>query len=110
MNKTLTLSPAVLLSLILTIAPAIGGGIWWMSSLESRISHTVKQVAKIKTVDTSGLKQRIATLEAENKNLKEQIGTLREDMYAIEESLGAWWEREFKKVWDYIKSNPLMGG
>jgi len=56
------------------------------------------------------LKQRIATLEAENKNLKEQLSTLREDMYAIEEGLGVWWEREFKKVWDYIKSNPLMGG
>ena len=69
-SKSITLTPAVLLSLVLTIIPAAGGVIYKMSANDSKlqnmsglITKNSARLGKIKKADTSVLLDRIAKLE-----------------------------------------------
>jgi|TARA_R100000149_G_scaffold39516_1_gene15258 regulator of replication initiation timing len=108
MNKTLTLSPAVLLSIVLSVIPAAGGIVWWVSDINTRLQVTEQAVSNVKETDTSALQERIATLETESKNLKLTDESLKTDIENVEHNVSMWAEKEFKKLYDIInQGNPL---
>lgn len=111
MSKTLVLSPAVLLTIVLSVVPAAGGFVWWMSDLSTRL---VAMEGKIEASDTGQLNDRITIVEERvqfnNDSLKEVYGNLDRldsDMAQVEDKLAAWMERELAKVYDIINDNPL---
>ena len=115
MNKTLQLSPAMLLGILLTILPTILGGIWTASNLYSRLEVTEKTtidnvdaIANFKATDTSGLQERIAKLEAQLKSIEQTTSLVNEKINDTEASITIWAEKEFKKVYDILNKNPLQ--
>jgi len=111
MNKTLVLSPAVLLTIILSVVPAAGGFVWWMSDLSTRLVATEGKVA---SSNTGVLNDRLTTVEERvqfnNDSLKEMYNAIEKlDIEAkdMEDELAAWMERELAKVYDIINDNPL---
>lgn len=109
MSKALTLSPAILLSMVLSVIPAGGGIVWWVSDINTRLQVTEEAVSNVKETDTSALQERIATLEAENKNLRLDLESLQTDIENVEHNVSMWAEKEFKKLYDIVnKGNPLQ--
>ena len=111
MSKTLVLSPAVLLTIILSVVPAAGGFVWWMSDLSTRLVATEGKVA---SSNTGVLNDRLTTVEERvqfnNDSLKEMYNAIEKlDIEAkdMEDELAAWMERELAKVYDIINDNPL---
>ena len=107
MSKTLVLSPAILLSIILSVIPAAGGIVWWVSDINTRLQVTEGAVSNVKETDTSALQERIATLETENKNLQLNLESLQTDIENVEHNVSMWAEKEFKKLYDILNDNPL---
>ncbi len=120
-SKSITLTPAVLLSLVLTIIPAAGGIIYKMSANDSKLQSTVDEVKKINTrlgkikkADTSVLLDRIAKLEGivetqstQLKEMKADISEVYDEISEVEESMTSWSEKEFEKLYDVLNDNPL---
>ena len=120
-SKSITLTPAVLLSLVLTIIPAAGGIIYKMSANDSKLQNTVDEVkkinarlSKIKKADTSVLLDRIAKLEGivetqstQLKEMKADISEVYDEISEVEESMTSWSEKEFEKLYDIMNDNPL---
>jgi len=111
MSKTLVLSPAVLLTIILSVVPAAGGFVWWMSDLSTRL---VAMEGKIASSDTGTLNDRLTQVEGQvqfnNDSIKEVYGAVEKlDVEAkdMEDKLAGWVERELAKVYDIINDNPL---
>ena len=111
MSKTLVLSPAVMLTIVLSVVPAAGGFVWWMSDLSTRL---VAMEGKIEASDTGQLNDRLTIVEERvqfnNDSLKEVYGNLDRldsDMAQVEDKLAAWMERELAKVYNIINDNPL---
>ena len=120
-SKSITLTPAVLLSLVLTIIPAAGGIIYKMSANDSKLQNTVDEVKKISTrlgkikkADTSVLLDRIAKLEGivetqstQLKEMKADISEVYDEISEVEESMTSWSEKEFEKLYNVLNDNPL---
>ena len=120
-SKSITLTPAVLLSLVLTIIPAAGGIIYKMSANDSKLQSTVDEVKKINTrlgkikkADTSVLLDRIAKLEGivetqstQLKEMKADISEVYDEISEVEESMTSWSEKEFEKLYNVLNDNPL---
>ena len=111
MNKTLVLSPAVLLTIILSVVPAAGGFVWWMSDLSTRL---VAMEGKISNSDTGSLNERLTSTEERVQfnsdtieDTWEDLEKLDTEMGDMEDELSAWIERELSKVYDIINDNPL---
>ena len=111
MSKTLVLSPAVLLTIVLSVVPAAGGFVWWMSDLSTRL---VAMEGKIADSDTGQLNDRLTSVEERvqfnNKStteLYEGLEKLDVEMKDMEDKLAGWVERELAKVYDIINDNPL---
>ena len=120
-SKSITLTPAVLLSLVLTIIPAAGGIIYKMSANDSKLQNTVDEVkkisarlGKIKKADTSVLLDRIAKLEGivetqstQLTEMKDEISEIYDEISEVEESMTSWSEKEFEKLYNVLNDNPL---
>ena len=111
MSKTLVLSPAVLLTIILSVVPAAGGFVWWMSDLSTRL---VAMEGKILASDTGQLNDRLTSVEERvqfnNESIREtteSVEKLDVEMLDMEDKLSAWMERELAKVYNIINDNPL---
>lgn len=111
MNKTLQISPAMLLGIILTVAPSIGGTIYWVSNLATRLEATENRVGES---DTTALLERITVLESRsqfnNDSIKEiyhAVDDLYTDLEDTEKEITAWAERELDKIYDIVNENPL---
>ena len=108
MSKTLVLSPAILLSILLSVIPAAGGIVWWVSDINTRLQVTEQAISNVKETDTSVLQERIATLETDITNLKQTIGDLSVDLESVEGSITSWTEKELNKIYDIVnQGNPL---
>jgi len=82
--------------------------VWWVSDINTRLQVTEGAISNVKETDTSALQERIATLEAENKNLKITDESLKTDIENVEHNVSVWAEKEFQKLYDIInKGNPL---
>mgnify|MGYP000265121084 FL=1 len=120
-SKSITLTPAVLLSLVLTIIPAAGGIIYKMSANDSKLQNTADEVkkinsrlGKIKKADTSVLLDRIAKLEGivetqstQLTEMKDEISEIYDEISEVEESMTSWSEKEFEKLYKVLNDNPL---
>ena len=120
-SKSITLTPAVLLSLLLTIIPAAGGVIYKMSQNDSKLQSTVNDIKKINTrlgkikkADTSGLLDRIAKLEGiiETQTrplteMKDEISEIYDEIEKAEDRVSEWSEKEFEKLYEIVNDNPL---
>ena len=112
MNKTLQLSPAMLLGMILTIAPMIVGTIWAASDLYPRITA---METKLVNSNTGALSERLTQVEERvqfnsdtTDDIWESIEKLDVEMKDMEDKLAGWMERELAKVYDLLKNdNPL---
>jgi len=111
MSKTLVLSPAVLLTIILSVVPAAGGFVWWMSDLSTRL---VAMEDSLASSDTGQLNDRLTTVEERvqfnNDSIRESMeyaNKIDVEMGDMEDKLSAWMERELSKVYDIINDNPL---
>lgn len=111
MNKTLQLSPAMLLGIILTLAPMIVGTIWTASDLYTRIKAMESSLANS---DTGTLSERITTVEERvqfnsdtTDDIWESIEKIDVEMGDMEDELSSWMERELSKVYNIINDNPL---
>ena len=108
MSKTLVLSPAILLSILLSVIPAAGGIVWWVSDINTRLQVTEQAISNVKETDTSVLQERIATLETDITNLKQTIGDLSVDIESVEGSITSWTEKELNKIYDIVnQGNPI---
>ena len=113
-SKSITLTPAVLLSLVLTIIPAAGGVIYKMSANDSKlqnmsglITKNSNRLGKIKKADTSVLLDRIAKLEGivqtqstQLQEMKADISEVYDEISDVEESMTSWSEKEFEKLYN----------
>ena len=120
-SKSITLTPAVLLSLVLTIIPAAGGIIYKMSANDSKLQNMSGQITKnsnrlgkIKKADTSVLLDRIAKLEGivetqstQLQEMKADISEVYDEISEVEESMTSWSEKEFEKLYNVLNDNPL---
>ena len=120
-SKSITLTPAVLLSLVLTIIPAAGGVIYKMSANDSKlqnmsglITKNSNRLGKIKKADTSVLLDRIAKLEGivqtqstQLQEMKADISEVYDEISDVEESMTSWSEKEFEKLYNVLNDNPL---
>jgi hypothetical protein len=111
MSKTLTLSPAVLLTIVLSVVPAAGGFVWWMSDLSTRL---VAMEDKVAGSNTTALVERITTNESltqfNNESIREMYGLIDKvdvSLTDVEKELSVWVERELAKVYNIINDNPL---
>ena len=111
MSKTLVLSPAVLLTIVLSVVPAAGGFVWWMSDLSTRL---VAMEGKIASSDTGSLNDRLTQAEERVQfnsdnidDVWESFEKLDAEMNNMEDELSAWMERELAKLYDIINDNPL---
>ena len=111
MSKTLVLSPAVLLTIVLSVVPAAGGFVWWMSDLSTRL---VAMEGSIASSDTGTLNDRLTQAEERIQFNIENIDDVWEsfekmdtEMGDMEDKLSAWMERELSKVYQIINDNPL---
>ena len=106
MSKTLVLSPAVMLTIVLSVVPAAGGFVWWMSDLSTRL---VAMEGKISASDTGQLNDRLTQAEERiqfnNESIRETTESIEKldiEMGDMEDKLSAWVERELAKVYDII--------
>tara|TARA_R100000734_G_C3305527_1_gene96031 strand:+ start:11 stop:388 length:378 start_codon:yes stop_codon:yes gene_type:complete len=120
-SKSITLTPAVLLSLLLTIIPAAGGIIYKMSANDSKLQSTVDDIkkinnrlGKIKKADTSGLLDRISKLEGiieaqtiQLTEMKDEISEIYDEIDKAEDRVSEWSEKEFEKLYEIVNDNPL---
>ena len=120
-SKSITLTPAVLLSLVLTIIPAAGGVIYKMSANDSKlqnmsglITKNSNRLGKIKKADTSVLLDRIAKLEGivqtqstQLQEMKADISEVYDEISEVEESMTSWSEKEFEKLYNVLNDDPL---
>ncbi len=106
-SKSITLTPAVLLSLVLTIIPAAGGVIYKMSANDSKLQSIQDKVKKFKATDVSALTERIAVLEADVENLSALVDDVDKSVSEVETNLSDWTEKEFGKVYRILNDNPL---
>ena len=111
MSKTLVLSPAVLLTIVLSVVPTAGGFVWWMSDLSTRL---VAMEDSLASSDTGQLNDRLTTVEERvqfnNDSIRESmeyVNKIDVEMGDMEDKLSAWMERELSKVYDIINDNPL---
>ena len=112
MSKTLMLSPAVLLTIVLSVVPAAGGFVWWMSDLSTRL---VAMEGKVASSDTGALNDRLTTVEERVQfnsdnidDVWESLEKLDVEMKDMEDKLAGWMEREIAKVYEIINTgNPL---
>jgi uncharacterized coiled-coil protein SlyX len=111
MSKTLVLSPAVMLTIVLSVVPAAGGFVWWMSDLSTRL---VAMEDSLASSDTGQLNDRLTTVEERvqfnNDSIRESmeyVNKIDVEMGDMEDKLSAWMERELSKVYDIINDNPL---
>ena len=111
MSKTLVLSPAVMLTIVLSVVPAAGGFVWWMSDLSTRL---VAMEDSLASSDTEQLNDRLTTVEERvqfnNDSIRESmeyVNKIDVEMGDMEDKLSAWMERELSKVYDIINDNPL---
>jgi len=111
MNKTLQLSPAMLLGIVLTVLPSLGGTVWWVSNLATRLEVTETRIANS---NTTALLERVTVVEGKsqfnNDSIKELYNALENfqaDLKNTEDELSAWTERELAKIYDIINDNPL---
>ena len=114
MNKTLTISSSLLLSLVLGAIVPIGSTVYWVSNLATRVQHTEEAVSNYKATDTSILQERLVTVEERLQFNSDNIDDVWEsfekmdvEMGDMEDKLSAWMERELSKVYDIINDNPL---
>ena len=105
------LSPAVLLTIVLSVVPAAGGFVWWMSDLSTRL---VAMEGKVASSDTGTLNDRLTTAEERVQfnsdnidDVWESIEKLDVEAKDMEDKLAGWMEREIGKVYDIINDNPL---
>jgi len=120
-SKSITLTPAVLLSLLLTIIPAAGGVIYKMSQNDSKLQSTVDDIkkinnrlGKIKKADTSGLLDRISKLEGiietqtiQLTEMKDEMSEIYDEIDKAEDRVSEWSEKEFEKLYEIVNDNPL---
>ena len=120
-SKSITLTPAVLLSLVLTIIPAAGGIIYKMSANDSKLQNMSElitknsaRLGKIKKADTSVLLDRIAKLEGivetqstQLQEMKADISEVYDEISEVEESMTSWSEKEFEELYNVLNDNPL---
>lgn len=111
MNKTLQLSPAMLLGIVLTVLPSLGGTVWWVSNLATRLEVTETRIAKS---DTTALLERVTVVEGKsqfnNNSIRElynALGNFQADLKNTEKEVTSWTERELAKIYDIINDNPL---
>ena len=112
MSKTLMLSPAVLLTIVLSVVPAAGGFVWWMSDLSTRL---VAMEGKVASSDTGTLNDRLTTAEERVQFNSDNIDDVWESLEKLdveakdmEDKLAGWMEREIAKVYEIINTgNPL---
>ena len=102
MSKTLVLSPAVMLTIVLSVVPAAGGFVWWMSDLSTRL---VAMEGKISASDTGQLNDRLTQAEERiqfnNESIREtteSIEKLDVEMGDMEDKLSAWMDRDWETV------------
>ena len=116
MNKTLTISSGLLLSLVLGAIVPIGSTVYWVSNLATRVQHTEAAVSNFKETDTSVLQERLVAVEERvqfnNDSIKEVyegLDKLDVEMKDMEDKLAGWMETEMAKLYDIInnKGNPL---
>lgn len=120
MNKTLVLTPAMMLGIVLTVLPSLGGTVYWVSNLATRLEATENSVSSFEVTDTSVLQERIATLETAvefNKTTNDRLSALitknkdmlNSNIYEVEDELSDWFETELTKIYNIIndKGNPL---
>ena len=106
-SKSITLTPAVLLSLVLTIIPAAGGVIYKMSANDSKLQAIEDKVKKYKKTDISKLLERISALEAMVNAQDKEIKRVDDSIQDVETNLSIWSEKEFSKVYEILNDNPL---
>mgnify|MGYP001416116079 CR=1 FL=1 len=106
-SKSITLTPAVLLSLVLTIIPAAGGVIYKMSANDSKLQAIEDKVKKYKKTDVSKLLERISALEAMVNAQDKEIKRVDDSIQDVETNLSIWSEKEFSKVYEILNDNPL---
>ena len=111
MSKTLVLSPAVLLTIVLSVVPGAASMVWWMSDLSTRL---VAMEGSLASSDTGTLNDRLTTVEERvqfnNDSIRESMeyaNKIDVEMGDMEDKLSAWMERELSKVYDIINDNPL---
>ena len=115
MNKTLTISSGLLLSLVLGAIVPIGSTVYWVANLATRVEHTEEAVKNFVATDTSALQERLVAVEERvqfnNKStveLYEGLEKLDVEMKDMEDKLAGWMEKELAKVYDLLKNdNPL---
>ena len=116
MNKTLTISSSLLLSLVLGAIVPIGSTVYWVSNLATRVQHTEEAVSNFKETDTSKLQERLVAVEERvqfnNESIREVysgIEKLDTEAKDMEDELAGWMETEMTKIYDIInnKGNPL---
>ena len=118
MNKTLVLTPAMMLGIVLTVLPSLGGTVWWVSNLATRLEVTENSVAALNDMDTSLLQERLAALETSinfNNDTNDRLSALIEknknslasDINSVEEKLSEWMESELEKIYRIVNENPL---
>tara|TARA_R110001592_G_scaffold311771_6_gene586744 strand:- start:621 stop:965 length:345 start_codon:yes stop_codon:yes gene_type:complete len=109
-SKSITLTPAVLLSLVLTIIPAAGGVIYKMSQSDTKLQAIIAEVDKLrkkKGTNVSVLVDRISALEATVAGQQLQLKDIKAEITLVEESMTSWSEREFGKVYRILNDNPV---
>ena len=114
MNKTLTISSSLLLSLVLGAIVPIGSTVYWVSNLATRVQHTEEAVSNYKATDTSILQERLVTVEERLQFNSDNIDDVWDSLEKLdveakdmEDKLAGWMEREIGKVYDIINDNPL---
>ena len=116
MNKTLTISSGLLLSLVLGAIVPIGSTVYWVANLATRVEHTEAAVSNFKETDTSILQERLVAVEERvqynNDNVDdvwESIEKLDVEMKDVEDKLAGWMETEMAKIYEILnnKGNPL---
>jgi ABC-type phosphate transport system auxiliary subunit len=70
---SLTLSPQVMLGIILTALPVLGGSAYAGITFYNKMVSTIEAVEGYKPYDDAELASRVAALEIENKALKERL-------------------------------------
>lgn len=111
MSKTLVLSPAVLLTIVLSVVPGAASMVWWMSDLSTRLEAMEGSIA---SSDTGSLNDRLTQTQERVQFNSDNIDDVWEsfekmdtEIGDIEDELSAWMERELSKVYKIINDNPL---
>ena len=101
MNKTLQITPTMLLGIIGSILPIVIGGIWTASDLytrhqvtEERSEKNSEAIANFEATDTSALQERIASLEAKISSLEEKSTLINNKIDSTETSLSNYMDNE----------------